>query len=147
MPSIDQMFEQLRARGHRCGRDCETPSWPGVLKNSDGQWVVLVDDVAVFHGDADGYVGRECTDLACKKFFKVKPGTGVANARQAFCPYCGRADDPGDFMTKQQIEYGLSIIGNQVMAEAAATAEEARIQYPSARELRPGNEPEDHPQA
>ena len=97
--------------------------------------------------DADGYVGRECTDLACKKFFKVKPGTGVANARQAFCPYCGRADNPGDFMTKQQIEYGLSIIGNQVMAEAAATAEEARIQYPSARELRPGNEPEDHPQA
>lgn len=53
MPSIDQIFEQLRARGHRCGRDCETPSWPGVLKNSDGDWVVLVDDVAMFHGDAD----------------------------------------------------------------------------------------------
>src|SRR5688572_13342395 len=48
---------------------------------------------------ADGYVGRECTDLACKKFFKVKPGTGVANAKQAFCPYCGHADNPGDFMT------------------------------------------------
>ena len=49
MPSIDQIFEQLRARGHHCGRDCR----PGVLKNSDEQWVVLVDDVAMFHGDAD----------------------------------------------------------------------------------------------
>jgi hypothetical protein len=53
MRSIDQIIEQLRARGHRCGRDCETPSWPGVLKNSHGRWVVLVDDVAMFLGDAD----------------------------------------------------------------------------------------------
>src|SRR5262252_1303649 len=81
--------------------------------------------------DADGYVGRECTDLACKKFFKVKPGTGVANARQAFCPYCGHADNPGDFMTKQQIEYGLSIIGNQVMAEAAATLKKHEFDIPA----------------
>ncbi len=79
----------------------------------------------------DGYVGRECTDLACKKFFKVKPGTGVANAKKAFCPYCGHADYPGDFMTKQQIEYGLSIIGNQVMAEAAATLKKHEFDIPA----------------
>lgn len=50
--SIDEVFEQLRARGHCCGSDCETPQWPGVLKNSEGRWVVLVDDVAMFDTDA-----------------------------------------------------------------------------------------------
>jgi hypothetical protein len=68
--------------------------------------------------DTEGYVGRQCTHKACGKYFKVKPGTGLSNQPKAFCPYCGRDDVPSDFMTDEQKEYVLSLVGDQVMEEA-----------------------------
>ena len=55
-------------------------------------------------------VARDPEDAAAHAAVMAeRRGTGVANARQAFCPYCGRADNPGDFMTKQQICRSLGI--------------------------------------
>jgi hypothetical protein len=68
--------------------------------------------------DAEGYVGRQCTDDKCRRYFKVKTGTGLSNQAQAFCPYCGHGDKLTDFLTDEQKDYVLSLVGNQVMKEA-----------------------------
>ena len=52
--------------------------------------------------DVDGFLGRQCTNDSCKKYFKIKPGTGLTQQTQAFCPYCGHPDEPGDFLTDDQ---------------------------------------------
>ena len=39
--------------------------------------------------DREGFLGRQCSDDRCRKYFKVKPGTGLTQQAQAFCPYCG----------------------------------------------------------
>ena len=81
--------------------------------------------------DGNGLVGRQCTKNDCNKYFKVKPGTGLSKPTQAFCPYCGHADDPSDFLTHEQKEYMLSVVGNQVMAEAAQQLKKHEFNIPA----------------
>lgn len=71
--------------------------------------------------DPDGFLGRQCTQKDCRKYFKIKPGTGLPKPTRAFCPYCGHADSPNDFWTDEQKDYALSIVGNKVMGEVAQT--------------------------
>jgi hypothetical protein len=59
--------------------------------------------------DEQGMVGRECNNPDCKKYFKVRPGAGIADNPIRFCPYCGYKGNSREFFTEEQIEYAKSI--------------------------------------
>ncbi len=65
--------------------------------------------------DEEGYIGRECP--VCKKYFKVKFGTGLHGVTDCYCPYCNHKDSQDNFWTRQQIEYAKSIALNQVTSD------------------------------
>ena len=71
----------------------------------------LGDKISVpIEPDDQGFMGRECPESACEGYFKIKPGTGLAGPDlQCHCPYCGHAGPPGEFWTKEQLEYAKSI--------------------------------------
>ncbi len=56
--------------------------------------------------DEDGFVGREC--LECKRYFKLKPGTGLPT-QHCHCPYCEYEGDQNTFWTQDQIDYAHSV--------------------------------------
>lgn len=60
--------------------------------------------------DDDGMIGREC--LKCKKYFKLKLGTGLPT-QHCHCPYCDYEGNYDTFWTPAQIEYAKSIAINQ----------------------------------
>jgi len=62
--------------------------------------------------DSKGMLGRECP--VCKKYFKIKPGTGVKTS-DCTCPYCEHKDNSKAFTTKDQLEYAKSLAVNQVL--------------------------------
>jgi hypothetical protein len=62
--------------------------------------------------DVDGYTGRECP--GCKRYFKIKFGTGLPEAAQCHCPYCNYVGLQTEFWTEQQIEYAKSVALNQI---------------------------------
>jgi hypothetical protein len=62
--------------------------------------------------DENGMVGRECPN--CKKYFKVKPGTGLKTS-ECICPYCEHKDGSLSFSTADQIEYAKSIAVKQIV--------------------------------
>lgn len=64
--------------------------------------------------DENGLLGREC--LECKKYFKLKPGTGLPT-NHCHCPYCDYEGDADTFWTPAQIEYAQSIAMNQFLAQ------------------------------
>ncbi len=55
--------------------------------------------------DENGYLGRECPEAACKKYFKVVLGTGVKDAQYHYCPYCGHKAERDKFWTVDQINH------------------------------------------
>lgn len=59
--------------------------------------------------DENGYTGRECPDQDCEGYFKIVFGTGLPDATQCHCPYCGHSADQSDFATRDQIEYAKSV--------------------------------------
>lgn len=61
--------------------------------------------------DGDGMMGREC--LECKKYFKLKPGTGLPTDH-CHCPYCDYEGKSNTFWTPAQLEYAKSVGLNQV---------------------------------
>ncbi len=63
--------------------------------------------------DDNGYLGRECPDEQCKKYFLIKPGTGIKDIKICICPYCGCKEIPEKFHTKEQIKYGESVVFKQ----------------------------------
>lgn len=70
-----------------------------------------------FKPDENGFIGRQCPDQECHKYFKVKPGTGLTAQTVAYCPYCGSKAEPSTFITDEQKAYAVSVVGNQVMKE------------------------------
>lgn len=62
--------------------------------------------------DEDGLIGRECPNESCSPaYFKVKLGTGITEGQsQAFCPYCRRSAEPGEFLTEAQRQYATSLV-------------------------------------
>lgn len=63
--------------------------------------------------DDEGYLGRECEQ--CESYFKIVPGTGLAGITTCICPYCGHKAEQSDFSTQAQIDYGTSIVTQQVL--------------------------------
>lgn len=61
--------------------------------------------------DEEGMLGREC--LECKRYFKIKPGTGLPTD-YCHCPYCEYEGDSDTFWTRDQIDYAQSIALKQV---------------------------------
>lgn len=62
--------------------------------------------------DDEGMLGREC--LECKRYFKLKPGTGLS-IDHCHCPYCDYEGKSDGFWTPAQIEYAQSIAMNQAI--------------------------------
>lgn len=56
--------------------------------------------------DKNGFIGREC--LKCKRYFKLKPGTGLPT-QYCHCPYCEYEGDQNTFWTEDQLGYAQSI--------------------------------------
>lgn len=65
--------------------------------------------------DDEGYLGRECPE--CEKYFKIKPGTGIPDFYDCYCPYCRHFGPQDHFWTKQQIEYARSVVLNKVSGD------------------------------
>lgn len=67
--------------------------------------------------DSDGMSGRECPNDRCSPgYFKVKPGTGITEGQtSAFCPYCRREGEPGDFATSAQKDYAIQLVQNEAI--------------------------------
>ncbi len=64
--------------------------------------------------DDEGMLGRECQE--CKRYFKLKPGTGLPTDR-CHCPYCEYEGNSDTFWTPAQIEYVQSIAMNQALTQ------------------------------
>jgi len=62
--------------------------------------------------DGEGMLGREC--LECKRYFKIKPGTGLPTS-YCYCPYCEYEGDSNTFWTQDQIKYAESIALNKAI--------------------------------
>ena len=60
--------------------------------------------------DEEGMIGREC--LECKRYFKLKPGTGLPT-NYCHCPYCEYEGKSDTFWTPAQVEYATSVGLNQ----------------------------------
>jgi hypothetical protein len=61
--------------------------------------------------DEKGFLGRECPNLKCEGYFKLKPGTGLPGKDlPCHCPYCGTTEGTNKFFTKEQIEYAKSVV-------------------------------------
>lgn len=82
--------------------------------------------------DKDGYVDRECPK--CEGIFKVMPGTGIADATECMCPYCGHKEPYDNFRTEAQLEYLKSVALNKfsevLLSELKATAAELNRSSP-----------------
>jgi hypothetical protein len=65
--------------------------------------------------DKEGYLGRECPNEDCEKYFKVTPGTGTSGDSVCHCPYCGHQAAPQMFATRQQIKYARSVATSQLV--------------------------------
>ncbi len=65
-----------------------------------------------FQPDEHGLVGRECP--SCKRYFKLKPGTGIKTT-MCLCPYCGYQGEGKEFFTQDQIAYGHSVLKKEVL--------------------------------
>lgn len=65
--------------------------------------------------DEFGRVARLCPNEQCSPgYFKVKMGTGITEGQTiAFCPYCRRAEEPGEFFTEEQIRYAKEILTHE----------------------------------
>lgn len=61
--------------------------------------------------DDGGFMGRECPN--CEKYFKIKPGTGIPDYSDCYCPYCHHFGPQDEFWTKQQIEYAQFVVLNK----------------------------------
>jgi Zn ribbon nucleic-acid-binding protein len=64
--------------------------------------------------DEKGFIGRKCPQ--CKKYFKVKFGTGL-HGSECNCPYCGFAGDHQQFATEEQVKYAKSVAMNKFEEE------------------------------
>lgn len=62
--------------------------------------------------DENGMLGREC--LECKKYFKLKIGTGLPTDH-CHCPYCDYEGKSNTFRTEAQLKYAHSIALNQAI--------------------------------
>ncbi len=69
--------------------------------------------------DAKGYLGRQCPDKACRKYFKILLSSWPPGAGEATCPYCGHAERFDKYITEDQEAYGYSSVMKKFAEEAS----------------------------
>lgn len=67
--------------------------------------------------DEEGYIGRECPNPECEKYFKINFGTGIPADVPCHCPYCGYIGPHDEFWTQAQLDYIESIVLNKVTGD------------------------------
>jgi len=65
--------------------------------------------------DEKGLIGRECP--VCKRYFKIKFGTGLKAPGSCHCPYCNHIAPQDQFWTEEQINYAKSVALNYASNE------------------------------
>jgi len=61
----------------------------------------------------DGFIGRECKNHECKKYFKVH-FTSLKD--KMYCPYCGILFDKSELMTTDQLDYVTKVGKEKISA-------------------------------
>jgi len=61
----------------------------------------------------DGFIGRECKNPECKKYFKVH-FTSLKD--KMYCPYCGILFDKSELMTTDQLDYVTKVGKEKISA-------------------------------
>lgn len=80
--------------------------------------------------DPEGFVDRECPAPSCLKVFKVKPGTGLPDATDCICPYCGHSAASDQFFTRSQIDYATQVASARVHDAIGSELEDMARQFP-----------------
>lgn len=75
--------------------------------------------------DKKGLVGRECP--VCKRYFKVKLGTGLKTPAPCHCPYCNHIAPHDKFWTEDQVNYARSIVLNYATNEILSTLKKYEV--------------------
>lgn len=75
--------------------------------------------------DEKGLTGRECP--VCKKYFKIKFGTGLKGPAPCHCPYCNHIAPQDQFWTEEQINYAKSVALNYVSNEILKTLKKSEV--------------------
>ena len=66
--------------------------------------------------DDQGMIGRQCPDVDCGKYFKLKPGTSpYSDSGVTRCPYCETEGASDSFLTDDQREYAISVVTRDVV--------------------------------
>jgi len=73
-----------------------------------------------FPTDEHGLTGRECP--SCRRYFKVKFGTGLPTS-YCICPYCGERANHDQFFTEAQIEYAKSVAVKEALSSSLSELE------------------------
>ncbi len=77
-----------------------------------------------------GFLGRQCPNEDCQRYFKIKPGTGLEGENLPLhCPYCGQTGEMGDFHTQAQLDYAVSMVGRQVTEAATRDLKDMARQF------------------
>ena len=64
--------------------------------------------------DDQGMIGRQCPQDDCGLYFKLRLGTGLDTERLR-CPYCRAEGDPSSFLTKDQVDYAVSVAARDIV--------------------------------
>ena len=85
--------------------------------------------------DSDGRMARECPNGECSPgFFKVTPGTGIADEQvSAYCPYCRHEGEPNDFTTQEQLRYAKDLVLNEAQKGVQSMFQDALGLGPSGK--------------
>ena len=60
----------------------------------------------------DGFLGRECNNPACRKYFKIHINS---MKDEMYCPYCGEIFGKDELWSSDQIEYAKNVAKEEVM--------------------------------
>lgn len=75
--------------------------------------------------DQNGLTGRECP--VCKKYFKIKFGTGIKASVPCHCPYCNHVAPHDQFWTTDQINYARSVALNYASNEILKVLKKSEV--------------------
>ncbi len=94
-----------------------------------------------FEPDEEGYYGRECHQMGCQRYFKMKLQNREekSEGETLYCPYCGYKDKLNNFFTGDQIEYAKSIVSQ--LAYKAITDDLNKINIGRLIKLKVSNSP------
>ncbi len=75
--------------------------------------------------DEKGFTGRECP--VCKRYFKIKFGTGLEGSVPCHCPYCNHIAPHDQFWTEEQINYAKSVALNYASNEILKVLKKSEV--------------------